>query len=65
MVDKPLADNSLDSPQEDAPQEWETVSIALSRELKEQFFAKAKSMHLRPSQYGRILIAQAVERDAS
>jgi hypothetical protein len=65
MTDKTLPDKDLDTPPDEAPQEWETVSIALSRELKEQFFAKAKAMHLRPSQYGRILIAQAVERDAA
>jgi predicted transcriptional regulator len=45
--------------------DWATISIAVPRELKHRFEAVADRLHLKASQYGRMVIADAVSRQES
>lgn len=46
------------------PQEedWDTISIAVRRDFKEKFNGAAKKVGLKPSQYGRMVLYDAVTR---
>ncbi len=59
-----MSDNNLNDSRgsRQSQDEWETISIAVSPELKEQFNAAAEQLKLKPSQFGRMLIADALNR---
>jgi len=64
MVRKVNEHNDLDTAPVDGTQErtWTAITIAVSPGMKRDFFDLADKMHLAPSQYGRMLIADAIGR---
>lgn len=60
-----LSPNDLEDSRPDIePQEeeWDTISIAVRRDFKVKFNGAARKVGLKPSQYGRMVLHDAVTR---
>lgn len=42
--------------------DWVSLSFAVPREMRDAFYDLARRMHLKPSQYGRMIIADFLQR---
>lgn len=51
------------SPGSPAPQDWSNLGVAVPRELKLKIEARASSRGLKPSQYARSLLIEAMARE--
>jgi hypothetical protein len=65
LMSNPLQSNQLEDPShntEPQGEDWDTISIAVRPDFKKKFKGVAGRLGLKPSQYGRMVLHDAVTR---